>query len=114
MSDITPTTPTWKWQVAHVAAGTVPSSYVTAVPVGVYMNGRTTKTEEEGLRYLYKAWVVSADDNLGIFETSAFIAKDEVSAKVKAILQSGVDADDAHVVLQRLGEVPDRKKDDQA
>lgn len=65
----------------------------------------------EPMRYLYKAYVIDEDDD--ITEVEPFIAKDEVSAKVKAILKAEADPDTAHVILQRLGEVPKAEKKDE-
>lgn len=56
------------------------------------------------MKCLYKAYVIV--NGAVHFETPAFIAKDEVSAKVKAFLLSKVDPDNAHVILQELGEIP--------
>lgn len=61
--------------------------------------------ESKPVKCLYKAYVIVR--GAVYFETPAFIAKDEVSAKVKAIILAQANPDDAHVILQELGEVPD-------
>ncbi len=66
--------------------------------------------EGERMRYLYKAWVIKADD---VFEVPAFIAKDEVGAKVKAILHAKAEPDEVHVIVQLVGIVPAPDKDSQ-
>ncbi len=56
------------------------------------------------MRYLYKAYVI-VDEEV-YFESPAFIAKDEVSAKVKAIIMAKVDPDKAFVILDEISEIP--------
>ena len=57
------------------------------------------------MKYLYKAYVIVGGEVRP--ELPAFIAKDEVSAKVKAIIAAQVDPDAAYVILQEIGEIPD-------
>lgn len=61
------------------------------------------------MRYLYKVWIVG--DNDEIIECPPLIAKDDVTASIKAIMQGSADPDHSHIVLRRLGEVPERDKD---
>lgn len=56
------------------------------------------------MRYLYKAYVIVNDAVYA--ETPAFIAKDEVSAKVKAILMTHANPDDAYVILDEIDALP--------
>lgn len=59
------------------------------------------------MRYLYKAYVIVNEEVY--FESPAFTAKDEVSAKVKAILLAKADPDEAFVILDEIGEIPEQE-----
>lgn len=59
------------------------------------------------MRYLYKAYVIVNGEIY--FESPAFTAKDEVSAKVKAILLAKADPDEAFVILDEIGEIPEQE-----
>jgi len=68
------------------------------------------------MRGLYKAYIVTADDE--IIEVEPFLSyKDK--AETKALLKSGLltadnadDVDDFTVILQRLGDAPEHDEDD--
>jgi len=63
------------------------------------------EVESKSMKYLYKAYVIVGGNVEP--ELPPFVAKDEVSAKVKAIIAAKVDPDEAYVILQELGEIPD-------
>lgn len=96
------------YESAIVTAGSESSSTISfsGSPMWSVSSGSTERESNKNMRYLYKAYVVDFDDN--IFESGPLIAKDEVGAKVKAILKSGIDPDNVNVVIvEELGEVPE-------
>lgn len=103
--------------MSYITDGTLSLEKLSIVntPATLTIRGTTPVTgvivkEGERMRYLYKAWVIKGDD---VFEVPAFIAKDEVGAKVKAILYAKAEPDEVHVIAQLVGIVPAPEKDGQ-
>ena len=57
----------------------------------------------EAVMKVYRAYVIIEEL---VFYECTVVAKDETGAKVKAILAAACDPDTAHVLLHRVGEIP--------
>ena len=71
----------------------------------VWPSAQAQIEERKKVKYLYKAYVIVRGEVMP--ELPPFIAKDETTATVKAIITAKANPDDAQVILQELGEVFD-------
>lgn len=76
----------------------------------IWSNEDKFETGTKRMRNLYKIWIVNREDD-AVTECTPVIAKDDVTACIKTYVKTGADPDNTHLVLQRLGEVPEWEKE---
>ncbi len=82
--------------------------------VTIYSPIHTNNESEDEMRGLFLAWVVDSDEDVVIYQTDPFVAKDEDAAERKLIQRAASDltkdVDDYDFCLLRLGDVRQKKQ----